>query len=207
MCIQVNNTSVHTYVHAHIILKICIKIWAPRMARVVLTSSPLCSMPIKVLILEKKFLNTRISWVYILDTWFVCPRYFLWAPKTHLPLFTTILCAIWSSLCELHQRALLPSGFEFGPITGYKWQVITGLKNNLFPHSSSEFGHISLPEGSSEFGEVCLPKNTASIRGGNASLRATAPLSQSLWLLLPVVSEAYSGWSSKQFRSTLDTFH
>lgn len=46
------------------------------------------SMPIKVpLIYKKYFLNTFRSWVYILDILFVCSGYFLWVPKTHVPVF------------------------------------------------------------------------------------------------------------------------
>lgn len=47
--------------------------------------------------------------------------------------------------------ALLPSGFEFGPITGYNWQVITGLKTiyfHILPQSLAMFlyqkGHQNL---------------------------------------------------------------
>lgn len=68
--------------------------------------------------MEKLFLRQLHLRLYILDIQFVYLGYFQWAIEMHLSLLTSRLFTMWNQFQGLHQKAVLPSGFQFGSTVG-----------------------------------------------------------------------------------------
>lgn len=116
MCIQVSDTSVHT--HAHILLKICTRIWAAWRMKTQPTFLPSCSQPLWGYLLWKKyFLSSCISWLCIPDIWCVCSLYFLLAPQ--------------DSLATLHHYSLPHVANSVGFIKGLSCPLASSLVQSL----------------------------------------------------------------------------